>query len=65
MSVLFLCRGNSALAKANSGNFNGAIGSMRAFANRVKAFITTHKLTAAQGQPLIDSANALITLLGG
>jgi hypothetical protein len=60
--------GNSLTTKldaANSsfvkGNVNAGINKLNAFINEVEAKIKSKKLTAAQGQPLIDAANAAIT----
>lgn len=39
---------------------DGAIGSLRAFINQVRAFVRTGRLTAAEGQELIDAAQAII-----
>lgn len=41
-----------------------ACGQLKAFVNEVEAFIQSNKLTEAQGQPLIDDANAIRTELG-
>jgi hypothetical protein len=56
---------DAARDKVNGGDNGGAIGSLSAFVNQVQAFIRTHKLTPAQGQPLIDSANVLIAFFRG
>jgi probable HAF family extracellular repeat protein len=47
------------------GNVKPAINELQAFINEVDADIKSGKLTLAQGQPLIDAANAMIAELGG
>jgi hypothetical protein len=42
-----------------------AIQQLQAFIQQVQALIETGTLTPAQGQPLIDAAQAIITALGG
>jgi hypothetical protein len=65
--VLIQGQGNSLIAKLNAatknlnnGNTNVAINELHAFINEVQADIRAGKLTPAQGQPLIDAANAII-----
>jgi len=54
---------DSAKAKIAAGNKSGAITDLKAFINQVTTFVKTGKLTAAQGQTLIDAANAIIQQL--
>lgn len=56
---------NSAMSKLNSGDKAGAISDLKAFINQVKTFIKTGKLSASDGQALIDGANLLIAAMGG
>jgi len=65
--VLNQGQGNSLIAKLdaatknlNKGNTNAAINELRAFINEVQGNIRAGKLTPAQGQALIDAANAII-----
>ena len=51
---------DSAKAKIAAGNKSGAITDLKAFINQVTTFVKTGKLSAAQGQTLIDAANAII-----
>lgn len=52
-----------ALAKIDAGQPGPAVNKLEAFVSQVQAFVNTGKLTAAQGQPLIDGANAIIAAL--
>jgi FIMAH domain-containing protein len=70
--VLLPSQGNSlltkldaALALLTNGNTQGAVSKLKDFVKQVSSFIKTGKLTSAQGQPLIDGAQALIVELGG
>ncbi|HJQ26738.1 MAG TPA: FG-GAP-like repeat-containing protein [Blastocatellia bacterium] len=49
-----------AIQKMDQGNNNAARNQLQAFINDVNAMMSSGKLTAAQGQPLIDAANNLI-----
>lgn len=51
--------------KLTKGNNKGALGSLRAFANQVAAFVNSGKLTAAQGQALTTVVQGVIAELGG
>jgi len=51
---------NGAINKLNQGNTNAAINILQAFINQVSAFINTGILSSAEGQPLIDAAQAII-----
>ena len=48
----------------SAGNAKGAINQLQAFISNAKLLISG-VLTSAQGQPLIDAANAVILSLGG
>jgi len=68
--VLLPAQGNSLLTKLNDalglvtdGHLIGAIGKLGDFIKQVSTFMKTGKLTSAQGQPLIDAAQALIAEL--
>jgi hypothetical protein len=68
--VLLPSQGNSLLTKLDgalglltNGNMQGAISKLGDFIKQVNSFIKTGKLTSAQGQPLIDAAQALIAEL--
>lgn len=50
----------AALRKLDRGSTNTAINQLQAFINQVEAFVRSKRLTAAQGQMLIDAANAVI-----
>ena len=56
---------DTALTALAAGNTQGAIKSLNAFIAQVRAFVRTGRLTPAQGQSLIDAAQAIITALGG
>jgi probable HAF family extracellular repeat protein len=53
----------AALAEIAAGNVGGAISKLLSFISQVGAFVQTGKLTAAQGQSLIDAANGIISAL--
>ncbi len=55
----------AAIKQINKGNSNVAINQLQAFINQVNDFINSGLLTSAQGQPLIDAANAVIDQLSG
>jgi hypothetical protein len=70
--VLLPADGNSlqtklgaALDLLSGGNTRGAIGKLKDFVRQVTAFIRTGTLTPAEGQPLIDGAEALMAELEG
>jgi hypothetical protein len=46
----------------DSGQTTNAVNELRAFVNEVTDFVSQNVLTSAQGQPLIDEADALIVL---
>lgn len=52
-----------ALTKLNRGDPTAAANQLNAFINQVQAFINSGRLSAAQGQPLIDEANNAIDLM--
>jgi len=56
---------NNALKKINQGKFNTAINILNAFINGVEAFVNSNKLTQAQGEMLIERANAVIEQISG
>ena len=55
---------NQVIAKLDGGQTNAACGQLGSFINQVNAFINNGSLTAAQGQTLINAANALKTSIG-
>ena len=55
---------NAALSSLARGNIRAACNQLQAFINQVNAFINDGTLTPAEGQELIDSANAIRTDLG-
>ena len=69
------CRNSNALIaklgkvikQLEKGNTHTAINELQAFINQVNDFMnsTPPILTPAEGQPLIDAANAIIAALGG
>jgi hypothetical protein len=56
---------NQAILQLNNGNPNTAVNQLNAFINQVNAFMSGNNpiLTQAQGQPLIDAAQAIINAL--
>jgi hypothetical protein len=56
---------DAALAAVGRGNTKAAAGSLNAFINQVEALISSGRLTAVEGQSLIDQATAAIGALGG
>ena len=50
----------NAINKLNQGNINSGVNKLESFINQVNAFINSGVLTAAEGEPLIDAANAAI-----
>ncbi len=52
---------NAALASLGKGNSHATCNQLQAFVNKVQADMASGRLTAAQGQPLIDAATPLIT----
>ena len=56
---------DAALSQIAKGHNNGAIGSLKDFISQALALIHNGRLTATQGQPLIDVAQNVITALGG
>lgn len=59
-----LAKLEAAYQKINTGNVTATINQLQAFINQVNADIGPGKHTLAQGQPLIDAANAIIAALG-
>jgi hypothetical protein len=53
----------AAISSLNSGNTTAACNQLSAFINQTQAFIDSGKLTPPQGQPLINSANAIKSAL--
>jgi predicted extracellular nuclease len=53
----------TAIASLDKGNVNPSRNRLNAFTNQVEAFIRVGILSEAEGQPLIDAANALIDVL--
>ncbi len=51
------------IQQSNTGKTNAAIKHLQAFINQINAFIKARVLTVAQGQPLKDAANRIITAL--
>jgi probable HAF family extracellular repeat protein len=51
---------NTAVAMLNDGRTTPAVNQLQAFIMRVERMIATGKLTAGEGQPLIDAARAVI-----
>ncbi len=54
-----------AITKLDRGKFASAISKLQDFIAQVNDFISAGKLTAAEGQPLIDAAQEIIASLGG
>lgn len=54
---------DSAQKQLGKGNINAVIAKLQEFITQVNNYISSGKLTAADGQPLIDAANAIITSL--
>jgi hypothetical protein len=54
---------SAALASLNKGNTKPACNQIQAFINQVNSLVTLGTLTAAQGQALIDAANAAALLI--
>ncbi|MGH7493499.1 MAG: SBBP repeat-containing protein [bacterium] len=55
----------AAIKQLDQGHTHPAINQLEAFTNQVNAFLNSGKLTSAQGQPLLDGANQIITALSG
>src|SRR5205085_9398962 len=55
---------NAIIAKLNSGQTGAACNQLSAFINQVGGFVNSRALTPAQGQALIDAANAAKTAIG-
>jgi hypothetical protein len=55
---------NQVSAKLDAEQTTAACNQLSAFINQVQAFINSHALTPAQGQTLIDGANAIKTNIG-
>ena len=55
----------SAQTQLNKGNLNATITKLQDFITQVNDYITNGILTAAQGQPLINAANAILHSLQG
>ena len=55
---------NEVTAKLNQGQTNAACNQLNAFINQVNGFVNARTLTAAQGQSLVNAANALKTNIG-
>jgi len=55
---------NQALTSINSGQIPSACGKLADFVTQVQNFINNGTLTAAQGQPLINSANKVRNTIG-
>lgn len=54
---------NSAIAKLDAGDTAGAINDLQAFINQVQAFVKVGKLSAADGEALINGAQEIIDAL--
>jgi hypothetical protein len=52
-----------AIKRLDNNDIDGAIAKLREFIDQVNVFISSGKLTVAEGQPLIDAANAIIAAL--
>ena len=50
----------NAIDSLDAGVLEGAAGQLAAFINQVVAFVQNGQLTAAEGQALIDSVNAIL-----
>jgi len=50
---------NQVSVKLDEGQAGAACSQLNSFINQVNAFINNHSLTQAQGQALIDAANAI------
>jgi hypothetical protein len=55
----------AALQQLDHGNTQTAVNQLQAFVNQMNAFISAGTVSAAQGQPLIDAATAIIAALQG
>ena len=55
----------AAIGQLDRGNINAAINQLESFVNQVNDLIDTGVLPPEEGQPLIDAANQIITVLGG
>jgi hypothetical protein len=55
---------NQVANKLNAGQTTAACGQLGAFINQLNADIGNGTLTPAQGQPLLDAANALKASMG-
>ena len=56
---------DAAQSQLSKGHINAAISYLNDFISQVQALIHNGRLTAGQGQPLIDDARDIITALGG
>lgn len=55
----------AALKQLGRGNTKAAANQINAFINQVNAFVKSRKLTAQQGQALIDAASGIVVQMGG
>jgi hypothetical protein len=58
---------DGAIKQLEKGNTKTAVNELQAFINQVNSFMTSTPpiLMPAEGQPLVDAANAIIAALGG
>jgi hypothetical protein len=55
---------NQVSAKLDANQTGAACNQLSSFISQVQAYINSHALTPAQGQSLIDGANAIKTSIG-
>jgi hypothetical protein len=55
---------NQVVTKLDGGQTNAACGQFGAFLNQLNADINNGTLTPAQGQPLLNAANTILTSMG-
>ena len=58
--IALIAKLDAALAQLDKGNEIAAMNQLQAFTNQVNAFINAGILSPAEGQPLIDAAQAII-----
>ena len=61
--VLIVCVVDAAQTQLGKGNITAVITKLQDFITQLNGYIGSGKLTAAQAQPLIDAANAIIAAL--
>jgi len=56
---------DAAIAKLDRSDYAGARSALETFISKVEGYIKTGRLSQADGQPLIDAANAILQSIAG